>query len=288
MPRRRRKGRVLRPVLGLLTAAVAASVAVVVSGFLHNDPRITGLVPGLAMPNVQPGGQDQEPFPRALNAPPPGLEEADKPLVSPSALHLANDSYKFLATNDDGTPVGYSPCRPLHYVVNDTAAPAGTDELLERALANVSAAAGIQFIDDGSTDEQPVDKREPYQPGKYGERWAPLLISWTTPEVAPALADKVIGTGGSTMYSINNGTRSYITGSLELDTPQISELLAEDGGADFVLAVMQHELGHVLGLDHVEDPIQLMYPEIGAPDGLADGDLTGMSMLASAPCRKDI
>ncbi|XAZ32174.1 matrixin family metalloprotease [Paenarthrobacter ureafaciens] len=51
---------------------------------------------------------------------------------------------------------------------------------------------------------------------------------------------------------------------------------------------MQHELGHVLGLDHVEDPIQLMYPEIGAPDGLADGDLTGMSMLASAPCRKDI
>jgi hypothetical protein len=102
------------------------------------------------------------------------------------------------------------------------------------------------------------------------------------------LADKVIGTGGSTMYSINNGTKSYITGSLELDTPQISELLAEDGGSDYVLAVMQHELGHVLGLDHVEDPIQLMYPEIGAPDGLADGDLTGMSMLASAPCRKDI
>jgi hypothetical protein len=278
----------LRPVLGLLTAAAAAAVAVLVSGFLHNDPRITGLVPGLAMPNVQQGGQGTEPLPRALNAPPPGLGEADKPLASPSTLHLANDSYKFLATNDDGTPVGYSPCRPLHYVVNDAAAPPGTDQLLETALANVSAATGIQFIDDGSTDELPVEKREPYQPGKYGERWAPLLISWTTPEVAPALADKVIGTGGSTMYSINNGAKSYITGSLELDTPQISELLAEDGGSDYVLAVMQHELGHVVGLDHVEDPIQLMYPEIGAPDGLADGDLTGMAMLASAPCRKDI
>ncbi len=91
------------------------------------------------------------------------------------------------------------------------------------------------------------------------------------------------------MYSLNKGPKSYITGSLELDTPQVTELLASPGGADYVLAVMQHELGHVMGLDHVDDPIQLMYPEIGAPpDGLAAGDLNGLHLLASAPCRKDI
>ncbi|WP_416416861.1 matrixin family metalloprotease [Paenarthrobacter aromaticivorans] len=269
-------------------AGVAAVVAVLVSGLLHGDPRIIGLFPGVALPNSPKSEPIQQTPARALDAPPPGIDEADAPLASPAPPADASDSYKFLATNDDGTPVGYSPCRPLHYVVNAATAPEGTDALLATAIANISAASGIQFINDGSTDELPTAKREPYQPSKYGDRWAPLLISWTTPETAPALADTVIGTGGSTMYSLNNGPKSYITGSLELDTPQVTELLAEEGGSDYVLAVMQHELGHVMGLDHVDDPVQLMYPEIGAPDGLAAGDLNGLHLLASAPCRKDI
>ncbi|WP_159736517.1 matrixin family metalloprotease [Arthrobacter sp. 9V] len=278
----------MRVLRGVLMAGIAAVVAILVSGYLQGDPRITALFPGVSVPGApQKGPGDTEPV-HPLDAPPPGLEEADTPLASPPAPGTTNDSYKFLATNDDGTPVGYSPCRPLHYVVNNATAPAGSDALLTTALANISAASGIQFINDGTTDELPVDKREPYQPAKYGDRWAPLLISWTTPEAAPALAENVIGTGGSTMYSLNKGPKSYITGSLELDTPQVMELLASPGGADYVLAVMQHELGHVVGLDHVDDPIQLMYPEIGAPDGLAAGDLNGLHLLASAPCRKDI
>ncbi|WP_198318360.1 matrixin family metalloprotease [Arthrobacter sp. YN] len=290
-PKHRRAGTAWRILRGVLMAGIAAVVAVLVSGFLHGDPRITALFPGVSVPGAahdgQPGQKQSAPA-RAADAPPPGFEEADAPLASPKAPETINDSYKFLATNDDGTPVGYSPCRPLHYVVNDASAPEGSNALLETAIAKVSAASGILFVNDGTTDELPADRREPYQPAKYGDRWAPLLISWTTPEAAPALADKVIGTGGSTMYSLNNGPKSYITGSLELDTPQVAELLADPEGADYVLAVMQHELGHVMGLDHVDDPVQLMYPEIGAPDGLAAGDLTGLHLLASAPCREDI
>ncbi|WP_200846808.1 matrixin family metalloprotease [Arthrobacter sp. 18067] len=287
-PKHRRAGTAWRVLRGLLMAGIAATVAVLVSGFLHGDPRITALFPGVSVPGAAQDGPSKTKPARAADAPPPGVDEADAPLASPPAPGTANDSYKFLATNDDGTPVGYSPCRPLHYVVNNASAPVGSDALLEAAIANVSAASGIQFVNDGTTDELPVDRREPYQPAKYGERWAPLLISWTTPEAVPALADKVIGTGGSTMYSLNNGPKSYITGSLELDTPQVAELLADPEGADYVLAVMQHELGHVMGLDHVDDPVQLMYPEIGAPDGLAAGDLNGLRLLASAPCRKDL
>ncbi|WP_208759906.1 matrixin family metalloprotease [Paenarthrobacter nitroguajacolicus] len=287
-PKHRRTGFAWRVLRGVLMAGIAAVIAVLVSGFLHGDPRITALFPGVSAPGLPQGGQPQPVPARATDAPPPGLEEADAPLASPPAPAVTNDSYKFLATNDDGTPVGYSPCRPLHYVVNKASAPEGSDALLATAIANVSAASGIQFVDDGTTDELPVDRREPYQPSKYGDRWAPLLISWTTPEAVPALADSVIGTGGSTMYSLNNGPKSYISGSLELDTPQVAELLANEEGADYVLAVIQHELGHVMGLDHVDDPVQLMYPEIGAPDGLAAGDLNGLHLLSAAPCRKDI
>jgi Matrixin len=290
----------------LLVVAVAAVVAVLVSGFLRGDPRITALfpaVPGTGQeapektappgktPATPPGKATDVPKQAAKqgsDAPPPGLEEAGKPLLAPVKPAVESKSYKFLATNPDGTPVGYSPCRPVHYVVNAELAPAGSDGLLADAFAKISAATGLKFVNDGATKEKPSDKREAYQPKLYGDRWAPLLVSWTTPEASPTLAGNVIGTGGSTAYSFGNGPRSYVSGRLDLDTPQIAELLGQPGGSDYVLAVMQHELGHVVGLDHVDDPVQLMYPEIGAPDGLADGDLTGLYKLHTAHCRDDL
>ena len=144
------------------------------------------------------------------------------------------------------------------------------------AIKTISRATGIRFVNDGATDEQPSEQRAPYQPGAYGDRWAPLLISWTTPDAAPKLKGKVIGTGGSTHYSYGNGPKSFVTGSLELDAPQMAAELGRPDGAAYATAVILHELGHVMGLEHVDDPVQLMYPEIGAPDGLAAGDLNGL------------
>ena len=117
--------------------------------------------------------------------------------------------------------------------------------------------------------------------GSYGDRWAPLLIAWTTPKQAPQLKGQVIGTGGSTHFSFGDGPKSFVTGSLELDAPQIAEDLDRSEGAAYATAVILHELGHVMGLEHVDDPTQLMYPEIGAPDGLAAGDLNGLYELAT-------
>ena len=130
--------------------------------------------------------------------------------------------------------------------------------------------------------------RAPYQKDLYGDRWAPLLIAWTTPEQAPQLKGPVIGTGGSTHFSFGDGPKSFVTGSLELDAPQIAEDLDRSEGAAYATAVILHELGHVMGLEHVDDPAQLMYPEIGAPDGLAAGDLNGLYELGHAQCRKDL
>jgi hypothetical protein len=203
-------------------ACVAAVVAVLVSGFLHGDPTHHVPVPGRQSSRLRSRtAKARQSLRGRWTRHRRDMRRRTHRWPRRRRPAVTSDSYKFLATNDDGTPVGYSPCRPLHYVVNNATAPVGSDELLATAIANVSAASGIQFVNDGTTDELPVERREPYQPSKYGERWAPLLISWTTPEAAPALADKVIGTGGSTMYSLNKGPKSYITGSLELDTPQV-------------------------------------------------------------------
>ena len=313
-PRHSRPATALRVVRNLAAAAVIAGGAFLAAGLIYGDPRFTGLFEvsrgagqnagqkaghnaghsqGTDLPSGlrsrRESGQPAVPAGESrADTPPPGLEEQDNPLGSPRKPEDASTSYKFLATNDDGSPVGYSPCRPLHYVVNAALAPPGAGRLVEDSIRTISEATGITFINDGPTSEASSPTRAPYQKERYGDRWAPLLIAWTTPEQAPQLKGPVIGTGGSTHFSFGDGPKSFVTGSLELDAPQIAEDLDRAEGAAYATAVILHELGHVMGLEHVDDPAQLMYPEIGSPAGLAAGDLNGLYELGHAQCRKDL
>lgn len=285
-------GRTARIARNMALTALIAVAAFTAAGLFYGDPRFVGLFEfrNSTVPNGQ--AADQQPGTAAetvgSDAPPPGLEEEDSPLGTAEEPPVPSDSFKFLATNDDGTPVGYSPCRPLHYVVNAGLAPAGSENLVEEAVGTIARATGIRFINDGPSTEAPSEDRDPYQPGTYGERWAPLLISWTTPEASPKLKGQVIGTGGSTHYSFDGGPKTFVTGSLDLDAPQIAGELERPEGSAYATAVILHELSHVMGLEHVDDPLQLMYPEIGTPDGLAAGDLNGLYQLGRAACRKDL
>lgn len=270
-----------RPAAALSAALIAAAV-LLTACLVPEDSRVD--------PGGRVGGLTQEAPSGApvQDIPPPGFEEQDQPLGQPQKPETASTAYSFLATNPDGSPVGYSPCRPLHYVVNAELEPPGAEGLVADSIATISRATGITFINDGPTSETPSESRDPYQRDRYGDRWAPLLIAWTTPDAAPQLEGEVIGAGGSTHFSFEDGPKSYVTGSLELDAPQIARDLDRPDGAAYTSAVILHELGHVMGLDHVQDPAQLMYPEIGAPDGFAAGDLNGLYELGQARCRPDL
>ena len=92
----------------------------------------------------------------------------------------------------------------------------------------------------------------------------------------------MIGVGGSTHFSFGDGPKSFVTGS-GTGCYANREGLDRAEGAAYATAVILHELGHVMGLEHVDDPTQLMYPEIGSPAGLAAGDLDTGSTNSATP-----
>jgi hypothetical protein len=96
--------------------------------------------------------------------PPAGVDSAAHPLGTPPVVP-DNGGYSLLATQSPGDQVvAYDPCRPIRYVVRPDGAPAGGQQLLEQAIAEISAATGLQFLDDGPTTEAPGRTGSPTSP----------------------------------------------------------------------------------------------------------------------------
>jgi predicted Zn-dependent protease len=51
------------------------------------------------------------------------------------------------------------------------------------------------------------------------------------------------------------------------------------------ILILAHELGHVLGLDHVDDVDELMNAEYSGQSGFGPGDREGLRRLYDLPCR---
>jgi predicted Zn-dependent protease len=141
---------------------------------------------------------------------------------------------------------------------------------------------------DGATSEAFSRQRLAYQPNRYGDRWAPVLIAWVTRVQDPDLDVDVAGAGGSHSVDVPNGQRAYVTGKVELNAEKLARILRQPDGKHVVQTVVMHELGHVMGLAHVNSKSQLMYPE--GQSGVTDfgaGDLTGLAALGKGACSSD-
>jgi hypothetical protein len=198
--------------------------------------------------------------------------------------------HAFLAfQTDDVTPIAYDPCRPVHYVVRPDQAPPGGEQMIQAAATRLSEATGLQFVYDGYSDEPVTEDREPYQPDRYGDRWAPVLVAWQTDAENPALAGDVVGRAGSVAGSYGDGPRVYVTGIVSLDAGQFPDIVQRPGGQEIAQGVVLHEFAHLVGLAHVEDDRQLLNPETvpGVTD-FAAGDLAGLARLGRGPCAPEL
>jgi hypothetical protein len=169
-------------------------------------------------------------------------------------------------------------------------APAYGQETLEWAFGRLSRATGLQFVYEGTTDEAPSPTRQAYQPQRYGYRWAPLLVAWSWPPEMPELEGPAAGLAGPlSVPSSAAGGRVAVSGQAVLDAPQINAIAADPAATAILRAVVLHELAHVVGLDHVDDPTQLMYPSTSPyVTDLQAGDLTGLDRLGRGRCAPDL
>jgi hypothetical protein len=203
----------------------------------------------------------------------------------PAVEVTTQGEYAFLHTNEMGGPVGYDPCRPIRYVIREEGAPQLGQALVHDAIAVVSGASGLAFKYAGTTEEVPAVERALIQPELYGDGWAPLLIAWSDESQVPELGGEVAGMGGSAAVPGASGTGQWlVAGRVVLDTEDIGAMLARPDGYSQARAILVHELGHVLGLDHVADPGELMHPVSSYRTDLGPGDAQGLALLGQAAC----
>lgn len=196
--------------------------------------------------------------------------------------------YRVWAHNDDGTPVRWDPCSPVVLVTDPDGAPPDARTDLDSALAVLRTASGLDLIVAGNVSERPSASRAPYQPDRYGQDWAPVLVAWAAP-----------GEGGLPLRSFDRGValpiaagpagdRTFVSGQVVLNAARDDLRPGFDDRADAWGNILLHELMHLLGLDHVDDPDELMYPFPGrGPVQLGSGDRAGLAALgAGLGCRE--
>lgn len=187
--------------------------------------------------------------------------------------------------DERGRPARWDPCRPIPYVVQAGWIPdAGRADLAE-ALRRLSQASGLRFADEGDTDELPSAGRAAYQPERYGERWAPLLVGWVPAGLTDVgLGDGVQGVSAAVAVPGRDGA-SLVSGQVVLDAT--NRLAPGFGPGTTDGEVLLHELAHAVGLGHVLDPTQVMYPQTTSSESqFGAGDRAGLAAVgAAAGCR---
>ena len=213
-------------------------------------------------------------------------------VVRPNDEDATFEDYAFLHRSlRTDLPARYNPCEPIRYVVNLDRSPPDFAPALDQALAEVTAATGIAFQNEGTTTEKaklvlqaeetffnfaPDTKgfreqylaalgRPSYQPDRYGkDRWAPVLISWASfKEFGQPFS--FLGIGASDPRDV--GTNPvYVSGTVVLNS---------DAPDRDLKPTIMHELGHLVGLGHVNTRSELMSPTEEATTW-GPGDLEGL------------
>jgi hypothetical protein len=191
----------------------------------------------------------------------------------------ASTSYSFIVPPVGGTPVRWNACNVVHYTTRTSTVSSTYPEArldIQAALAQVSSQTGLRFVDDGEVAAVP--SRSYGSDTTYG--YQPLLIGWVRAAESDLFTGQpasVVGVAGS-WYT--GGT--FVTGRVALEQDRLAS--RPRTGPHSKMTVLLHELGHAVGLGHIDDDTQLMNPWVVNYGDWGAGDMTGLRALATPGC----
>jgi hypothetical protein len=201
----------------------------------------------------------------------------------PRPLFGGERSHAFIGRSAEGEPFRWDPCSTIHYQVDRGQMDDRVLDDVKEAVRRISQASGLAFEFDGFVHvsvNDLVSSEDFVTNTTAGLHWSPVLIAFRSRSEM-----RVLGVPDALGFAVPVTTRfdadQFVSGVVVIN----ASAGLEDGfdGAPSVGTVLQHELGHAVGLGHILDPFQLMSPLPLVTDW-GTGDLAGLEELGEGPC----
>ena len=173
--------------------------------------------------------------------------------------------HTFLYTGGGGI-ARWNPCQKLTYVVNDDRATSAQRDLLDSVILEAEHASGIDFVYVGETSGG-LDGQPP--------QGARAVIGFSDGSATPQLSGGTVGIGGGSFYAGTPTRDGSVASGYALFVNSFGTSVQQR-------ELMLHEIGHMLGLGHINDATQVMNPYVVSLDHYANGDRAGLHRLGSA------
>ena len=206
--------------------------------------------------------------------------------LAAGAVASGPGTFAFLDVQPGGSakPVAYDPCRVIRVQINPDGAPHDGVDLVRDAMADVQDLTGLVLAYDGPTGRRPQWKSVSLPSHLGGAQPQPVLVAWANDDEVPELAGKVVGVGGSVPVTQPDGVVRYVTGGVTLDADAFADMEGRPDGRADMRAIVLHELGHLVGLAHVQDPHELMNSDNLGLHDFGNGDRRGLAALGLGSC----